>query len=246
MSRAGWITAVLFAASVPLFLVTASVTWAFNDAGVYHRGFQKYQVSATTGINPADLRQVAADLRNYFNSKEEPLLVRTRVFDVEQDIFGRREVLHMRDVKRLVWWVYAVAALTGLYLMAATATDFVYRRHQFATMLARRLLWGGGLTMALVLAVGLFALAGFDALFLKFHQLSFSSGSFQFDRQKDYLVILFPQGFWFDATMRVAFTTLAGALVLFLVSGAYLLRHRRTGGKAAQEPFTTLEEAGEA
>ena len=244
MSRAGWIPAVLFAASVSLFLVTASVTWAFNDAGVYRGGFQKYRVSETTGITATDLRQVAADLRHYFNSKEEPLLVRTRVFGVEQDIFGQREVLHMRDVKRLVWWVYAVATLTGLYLMAATTVGLVYRRHQFATTLARWLLWGGGLTVALILAVGLFALAGFDTLFLKFHQLSFSNDLWQLDRQS-YLLRLFPQGFWFDATMRVAVTTLAGAVVLILVSGGYLLRHRWTGRKAAQEPNATLEEARE-
>lgn len=244
MSRAGWITAVLFAASVPLFLVTASVTWAFNDAGVYHGGFQKYQVSETTGITATDLRQVAADLRHYFNSTEEPLLVRTRVFGVEQDIFRRREVLHMRDVKRLVWWVYAIAALTGLYLTASTVAGFVYRRDHSLAKLARRLLWGGGLTVALVLAVGLFALAGFDTLFLKFHQLSFSNDLWQLDRQS-YLLRLFPQGFWFDATMRVAVTTLAGAVVLILVSGGYLLRHRWTGRKAAQEPIATLEEARE-
>jgi len=150
----------------------------------------------------------------------------------------------MRDVKRLVWWVYAVAAVTGLYLIGATAAGLVYRRRRFATTLARWLLWGGGLTEALVLAVGLFALAGFDTLFLKFHQLSFSNDLWQLGRQS-YLLRLFPQGFWFDATMRVAVTTLAGAVVLILVSAGYLLRHRWTGRKAAQEPISTLEEARE-
>ena len=48
---------VLFVVTVPLFLITASVTWAINDAGLYDRGFQKYDISRRTGITDVDLRQ---------------------------------------------------------------------------------------------------------------------------------------------------------------------------------------------
>ena len=120
MRRAAWIPAVLFAVCVPLFLVTSSVAWAFNDTGLYRRGFEKYRVANASGISNADLGQVAARLRGYFNSTDEPLLVETQVFGEEREIFNQREVLHMRDVKRLVWWVYGVAALSGLYLLAVT------------------------------------------------------------------------------------------------------------------------------
>ncbi len=72
MSRVAWIPAALFVIAVPLFLVTASVTWAFNNPGVYERGFEKYRVSSLTGITRADLLRVAADIRHYFNSGEEP------------------------------------------------------------------------------------------------------------------------------------------------------------------------------
>ena len=108
MYRVTWIPAILFVLSVPVFLVTASVSWAFNDPGVYHRGFQKYGISRTTGITDADLRQVAADLRGYFNSRQELLAVSTRIYGTEQAIFNPREVLHMADVKRLVQWVYVL------------------------------------------------------------------------------------------------------------------------------------------
>ena len=62
----------IFVACVPLFLVTVAVSWAFNDPGLYYRGFQKYNVSRVTGINESDLRQVGAELRSYFNSGNEP------------------------------------------------------------------------------------------------------------------------------------------------------------------------------
>ena len=91
---------------------------------------------------------------------------------------------------------------------------------------ARLFLWGGLLTLGLLIVVGLFALVGFDSLFLKFHQLSFSNDFWQLDPRRDYLIIMFPQGFWFDATMRVAATAVGGAVTLAGVSGGYLLYRR--------------------
>ena len=122
MSHFAWIPAVLFAVAVPLFLITGSIAWAFNDTGLYLGGFQRYHVSEFSGINDSGLRQIAGDLRTYFNSKQEPLAIRARVFGEDRDLFNQREVLHMRDVKRLVWGVYAFAALSMIYLAGAVAT----------------------------------------------------------------------------------------------------------------------------
>ena len=80
-----------------------------------------------------------------------------------------------------------------------------------------------------VFALCLFAAAGFDTLFLKLHQLAFANDLWQLDPRRDYLVIIFPQGFWLDATMRVVALTVAGAVALTLASGGYLLWSRRAG-----------------
>jgi integral membrane protein (TIGR01906 family) len=234
--RVAWIPAALFVIAVPLFLLTTSVTWAFNSAGVYEKGFEKYRVSSVTGITGADLAQVAAGIRHYFNSSEEPLAVRTRIFGEERDLFNSREISHMRDVKRLIWGVYIIAALSTIYLLAAAGLGLARRRRRFVETLARRCLWGGGLTLALIMAVGLFALVGFDRLFLTFHQLSFSNDLWQLDWRTDYLVRLFPQNFWFDSTMWVATRAVAGALAVTVFSGGYLLYLRRTAQERVLPP----------
>ena len=133
----------------------------------------------------------------------------------------------MRDVKRLVWWVYAAAAVSGIYLLSATSWGIVVNAQGFLGVLAQRIIRGVALMGILVVVVGVFALAGFDTLFLKFHQLAFANDLWQLDPRRDYLVIIFPQGFWFDATMRVVALTVAGAVALTLASGGYLLWNRR-------------------
>ena len=231
------IPSVLFVVAVPLFLVTASVTWAFNSPGLYQGGFERYDVSRITGITDTDLRQVSSDIRSYFNSKEEPLAVRTRVFGVERGLFNQREIDHMRDVKRLVWGVYIAAAIAAFYLLAGMGLGLVRQRRQYAEILARRLLWGGGLTITLIVGIGLFALVGFDTLFLKFHQLSFANDLWQLDSRTDFLVMLFPQDFWLDATFWVATRAITAALVIGVVGGAYLLYLRRWTHKESEGPL---------
>lgn len=232
MRRLNWVPKALFVVAVPLFLVCASVTWAVNDPGVYQRGFAKHQVAEYSGISQGDLRQVGAGLRRYFNSPSEPLAVRTRVFGREQDLFNQREVRHMRDVKRLIWGVYALGAASGVYLAAMAAWGLRRYGGGYLLTLARLGLPGGGLTLALVLAVGLFSLVGFSTLFLLFHRLSFANDLWQLDPATDYLVVLFPLEFWFDATLRVAVLAIVGGVLATTTSGGYLLYRRRR----AQDP----------
>ena len=239
MRRLNWIFTSLFVIAIPLFLVSNSVVWAVNSPGLYHDGFEKYDIASTTGITDSHLRQVGADLRTYFNNRDGPISVRARVRGVEREIFNPREVLHMRDVRRLVWLVYGVATLSGLYLLLAAGVGVAWRRN-FSREVARLCVWGGTLTLALVLAIGMFALIGFDTLFLKFHQFSFANDLWQLDPRTDYLVMLFPQEFWFDATIWVATRAVAGAALLIALFGGYLVYRHWNAAKSAREPLDSF------
>ena len=208
------ITETLFVLAIPLLILSASVARAVNDEGLYQQGFDDYQISQRTGITPVALRGVGAEIRRYFNSSEEPLSVRARVYGVERDLFTPREVAHMRDVKVLIQRVYLVMQVAGALLVAGVIGGVIWYRGSSPDKLAVLFHWGGWLTLGLVIGMGLLALTGFDALFLKFHQISFSNDLWQLDPRTDYLIILFPQGFWLDATLRVVLTAVTAALGL--------------------------------
>ena len=230
--RLRWLPAALFLFAVPVFLITGSLTWAFNSIGLYEDGFEKYRIARASGISPDDLRQVALDLRSYFNSGQEPLHVRTRIFGLERDLFNEKEVHHMRDVKRLLWGVYGAFAVSFVCLAAMIAAGFARRRRDYLPTLARRALWGGGLTVGLLVLFGIVASVGFDALFLLFHRISFANDFWQLDPRTDYLVLLFPQGFWFDATLWFALRAIVGGLVLAAAGGAWLAWEKWGANKA--------------
>jgi integral membrane protein (TIGR01906 family) len=62
----------------------------------------------------------------------------------------------------------------------------------------------------------------FDALWTRFHQIAFRNDLWQLDPTRDYLIMLFPEPFWFTATLRMA-TTVALQTVVVAVVGVVLL-----------------------
>ena len=220
--------AVLFVVAVPLFLITNSVTWAVNDLRVYRYGFDQYDVSQVTGIDDEGLMSAARQIRGYFNSTTEPIHVRARVYGEERDLFNPREVVHMRDVRRLIWGVYGIGVLSGVYVVGVVFGGLLLFRRALAPALPRMLMGGAALTIGLVILVGLASVIGFEGVFRAFHEISFANDFWMLDPRRDYLVMMFPEGFWFDATMFVALVTVTQALVIGgLGLGLAVLRRRR-------------------
>ena len=217
------VVTLLFVVAVPVLLIAASVAWAVNDLGLYARGFDKYDIPTVTGIEREDLVQVGREIRSYFHSTQEPLDVRTRIYGREQVLFNYREVIHMADVKDLIWVVYGTGALALLFMSGVGVVGFVRKGRSFTPALCRRILWGAEATVGLVALVGLISLVVFDQLFLLFHRVSFANDFWQLDPRRDFLVMMFPEGFWLDATLFVAFLTLGGAALLAGVSGGSLV-----------------------
>ena len=208
----------LFIALVPLFLITGSVRFVINLPALYSYGFDRYEIAEYTRIERADLIAAGKQIRDYFNNDEEDLIIRTYVGGVlVESLYNEREIHHMRDVKALVRGVYLVQLLTLLYMAAYTAVGFWLRRADFWETLGRDVSRGGKLTLALVVVVGLLALVAFNRLFLLFHLVSFSNDFWMLDPRRDYLIAMFPQGFFFDATMLIAFSTIASAAVLVAI-----------------------------
>ena len=164
MSRIGFLPWALFIITVPLFLITISVTWAFNSPSLYNNGFEKYSISMSTGITNADLRQVGADIRSYINSSDEPMDIQTNIFGVEEDLFNPKEIAHMKDVKNLVRAVYILALVSVIYLSSMTLFGFIKQGRLFTLTIAKRLAIGGGLTMAMLILFSLVAVIGLSLI----------------------------------------------------------------------------------
>jgi len=207
----------LFILCLPLLLLTASLGWAINSLWLYKYGFEKYNVGQTTSLADSELEKAATGLISYFNSNEEYISLTVIKDGKSFELFNRQEISHLKDVKGLIWLDYRLLIGTLLYVLAYAGITLFWRKDW------RRLAWGviggSGLTLALMLALGLGALFNFDRLFLQFHFISFTNELWRLDPTKDYLIMLFPQGFWYDATLLCVLATVGMAVIAGGVAG---------------------------
>ncbi len=212
---------------LPVLLLTVSIGWLANSLWLYKYGFEEYGVSQTTGLADSELEKAATGIINYFNSGEEYINLTVAKDGEPFELFNQREVMHLKDVKGLIWLDYRVLLGTLVYALAYVVVSLFWRRRKYWRRLGWGVVGGSGLTLALMLALGLGTLLDFDQLFLQFHLVSFANELWQLDPTKDYMIMLFPPGFFYDAALFCALATTGLAVILGGVSGGYLVSSRR-------------------
>jgi len=226
---AGVMALLIFVLCIPAFLICSNLRWAVNSVWLYDYEFGKHDVSEATGMSDEDLRLAARELIHYFNSAEEP--IETTVTTPQgAPLFNEREIEHLGEVKGLIGFCYDVQVGAGGYIAAFAIGSLILLKRRFWYVLARGLFGGGVLTVALLAAVGVAALASFDWLFLGFHHLFFfGSDTWILNPATDYLIMMFPEGLFYDIGLYVVGAIVIEAVVLGGVGCFCLLRRRRRG-----------------
>ena len=203
---------------VPMILVSCSVLFVIGSQYVYNYGFQKYDIANSTGITMEQLKIAGGQIRDYFSNDAEFIKITIRKHGtMVPNLFNNREILHMKDVKALVKLVNRIQIISVVIAVMCIIVGFFIGelRH-----LSRSIIWlgrGGILAILLTALVGVLSLVGFDRLFLYFHLISFSNDLWILDPSRDYLIAMFPQGFFFDATMLIGGLIIAQGLLLALL-----------------------------
>ncbi len=203
-----------FVLCLPLLLLATNIRWVVNSLWVYEYGFNKYNVSLTTGLADFELRKTAKQLMDYFNSRRDTAQVIVLKEGKEVELFTEREIIHLQDVKNLVQFGYhfqiSLLTLIGVFVLLLV----VIGRKKGWQVLAKSFLWGSALTFSLLIILALMAIFRFDQLFLFFHWISFPNEYWILDPEQHYLIRMFPQGFFQDAALFIFAVTLIEAFLL--------------------------------
>jgi integral membrane protein (TIGR01906 family) len=230
LNRIQRISSAFFVLAIPILLIAGGITYAINQMRLYEYGFNKYDISLTTGIDEEELKSVARQIRGYFNSaNSRSIEIIAEVYGQQRSLFSPRETTHLHDVKRLIWLVYGLGGVSAAYVSIFISLGFHLYRQRFGHALGYLTLWGSVMTMSLVAMVALGTIVGFDFLFLWFHKISFSNDFWQLDHNRHVLIMLFPQGFWFDSTIFVGSLTMTASVLLGSISGGCIWFKYHTG-----------------
>jgi integral membrane protein (TIGR01906 family) len=212
MPRAPWPIAALLGLALAVVIMLAGPLLLFNPwfTSVLQA---RHDVAGALGTTQAEVDRVTGEILVdlYLDGAFDARLAG------EVPLLDERERLHMGDVSALV-------RLLGMILVLAVVTAMacaVLLRGRAASigraMVAASL--GVGL-VALVLAI-VFAVA-FEPAFLAFHAIFFPPGTYLFAPGSQ-LIVLFPTGFWFDASLAAGAAIVLTAVAIG-IAGLRLVR----------------------
>jgi len=208
-----WFFRLFFVVAVPIFFLTLGAVILVNTAPLYESGFKRYNVSTALNVSDAQLKEVALQIRQFFNSDKEILQI--TVVDKNGnsiDLFDQEERAHLSDVKDLVQLGYSITMILGVAIIGFVGIG-IWRRFVELSVWLR---WGGIAALASMGICVVLAATNFELMFDLFHRLFFHEGTWLFDPGQS-LIILFPQGFWMETGFIVGvITALCGAGFFFV------------------------------
>ena len=217
----------LFIICFPLLLLTSTVSLSASSIHVYEYAFDKYGISEVTKIERGQLSEVARRLIDYFHSEvETPQIKVVNESGEEFELFHDYELVHLRDVKGLFQLDYRIQVASLAYIVIYSLLFLLWKKGRWQS-LAKQITWGSALTLALIAVLGIASIFNFEQLFVQFHLISFSNPYWMLDPSKDYLIMLFPEGFWQDIAFLGGGAIAVEALLLGGITWAVPFIHKR-------------------
>jgi integral membrane protein (TIGR01906 family) len=203
MQRAPWPAGLLLGVSLALLILLAGPLLLFNPAFTSLLQ-QRHDVAASFGVPQEDVDRVTGELLVDIWT-DGPF---DAGFDAQQPLLDERERSHMHDV------AVFVRILGGIVLLAAVlaGVTLAWLRREPRRQGRIMLLAAGGIG-AVAVVIGLAFAVAFEPTFLLFHAIFFPPGTYLFPTGSD-LIRLFPQGFWFDASLAAGGAVLLAALIV--------------------------------
>jgi integral membrane protein (TIGR01906 family) len=217
MRRAPWPVAALLGVALAVVITLAGPLLLFNPW--FTSALQaRHHVATLLETDQADVDRVTGEvlLDLYVGGDFDARLT------ADQPILDDRERSHMGDVSTLVRLLAAVLVVAVLTAMACA----VALRGQSATIGRAMVAAAAGVGLAAALLAVVFAVA-FEQAFLAFHAIFFPPGTYLF-APGSRLILLFPEGFWFDASLAAGATIVLTAVAIGL-GGWRLLRRSAIG-----------------
>ncbi len=191
----------------PILIVIISLFILAGFSGFYHYEFKKNDIYSVVDIADKDMPTVIKRLSGYVVGRYPQFNYQLEINGVKQDVYGEREVLHMKDVRKIFDITRYLAAFMALYITAFFFANKQDDKLKYLVDLTRAGLIG---VVVITLFLGLLVMLDFSKYFVVFHEIFFSNDLWLLNPATDRLIQMLPEVFFRD--MAVAIVLLAVVL----------------------------------
>lgn len=185
------------------FLISAAVVLALNLRFIYYHDIQALGIAESSGMSPEKIRQNYDVLIDYnlLWHKED-----LRMPDFPMSAEGE---IHFREVKG----IFDAFQILFLLSTAGLALIWLWTREKIGRSFARLTGW---ICFSLTALLGLFALIGWDHLFVAFHKVFFNNDFWIFDAATDPVITILPDTFFLHEALLILGIVLLGGGMAFI------------------------------
>jgi len=210
---------VLLILCIPVLIVSTTVHIYSHSTDLYRAGFDKYHISQRTGISNIQLGDVAKQMVDYFSGMSTTPQLTVTKHGAPSPLYNEKELIHLGDVRNIVQ-LFTILQVASILLFIGLAVYLYFRSGLRRVLTGIQI--GSIVTAALTGILIVWALIDFNGLFLLFHYISFTNDLWILDPSKDYLIMMFPEGFFNDAAILIVSTIIGEAAIIWLA--AFLIK----------------------
>lgn len=201
---------VIFAFFILLFSSLFSQLYNLN---YYDKKYEQYNVYDR--FSKEEALDATKNIFDFFNSKAE----------LDNEFFNENEISHLQDVKVLINKAKQLYYISITLFWIILLTVYLSNKKHFTKFFFNFLFYSGLFSITLILLLGLlYFITGFDFMFIKFHELFFTS-NYSFNPAINNMKALFPDEFFRDLGISIILSTLIKSLLL--TATGYILNKRK-------------------
>ena len=214
---------ILLILDIPFILYSFNFNKTVFDDGVYKKEFEKYGIYSRLEVQ--DIEKINNDVLDYLKYKN---------VELNNEFFNQREKTHLKDVKELVQFILFLFYFSiALFFVLLSLIIILNKKNLKKIMkdIGIVFLFSGILTFLDAFVFWLMVKINFAFAFGLMHKIFFKEGTYVFDPSFENIVVLYPQGLFYDITVKVVLDTLIFSLVLFLLGLSILLYNKKSKTK---------------
>ena len=187
-----------------LIIISGSLNFIVRSSLIYDYNISTYSIEKRTSLSLEKIKEINLGIRTYFFNEKELLDI---------DIFSNKEILHMKDVKSVMNFIFDISKILSIVFCILT---FVLHSY-FRVYIYKLIFYSLSLFLSILVFLGASFLLFFQELFIIFHQIAFNNDLWILNPNEDYLLMMYPEDFFRDVAILILATSFILNVIVYIL-----------------------------
>ena len=194
------ITSLLFI----LIIISGCLNFIVRSSLIYDYNISTYSIESRTSLPLEKIKEINLSIRTYFFDEKELLDI---------DIYSDKEVLHMKDVKSVMSFIFDLSKILSIIFCILTFVLTSYLGVNICKLIFHSLI----LFSSILILLGASFLLFFQELFIIFHKIAFNNDLWILNPNKDYLLMMYPEDFFRDVAVLILLSSFLLNVIVYIL-----------------------------